>query len=89
MEFALANQDDTCLAEVHADEKLWLTRDRKLEIKFPEEFRDEAKYQHWPNKKKIPTIMVLMLTARPNPYFFFDGTLQSASPRTTRRAMCT
>lgn len=88
LEFALANHEDTCLAEVQADEKLWLTRGRKLEIKFPEECRGEAKYQHWPNKKKIPTIMVLMLTARPNPYFFFDGKIaciRVAVPYTAKR----
>jgi hypothetical protein len=61
-----------CWAEVHLDEKLWYTVGRRLMVKYPPG-REDAQFQHVPNKKKSPKICVLAVMARPNAHWGFDG----------------
>jgi len=70
--FSLEERGRGCFADVQGDEKLWATVGKRLKVKHPEEFK-HAKFIHVVDRKKVPKLMVLMVTGRPNPKFDFDG----------------
>jgi len=86
VEHAAECAGDACLAEVQEDEKNWSTTGNKLTIKHPVD-RPDAKYIHRPNKKQSPKIMVLMMTARPNPRYGFDGKIACIRVSFTKKAL--
>lgn len=90
VEFAADNIDPALtVCEVQADESQWKTRkDGRVQVKHPPD-RPDAKYAHDPDKTKRPAIMVLIVTARPNPRYDFDGKiacLRVAYPYTAKKA---